>query len=322
MRALESTEDHPPAAFPFEPRYVTVQNHRLHYVEVGQGDPVLFVHGSPTSSYAYRNVLAPVAAATGRRCIAMDLLGFGRSDKPQLDHTCALHAGIIAGLLDKLNLNRVALVAEDWGGFLAGHVMAQQPHLFETAVFMETFLWPMTYEDDYDPAFVAPFKVMRSPVGGFFSKRLNLMINKLIPEHCPISPESLQHYRSSLPTYASRKALGDFPGMLPTNGKPAASHAFALELQRGLENVGFPVMWLKADPGVMVSMNNPCGLRRLEELRQRLPQLEVRDFGPGYHFLTEEKPQRVAQMVSQWLNQLRDGPPLRNRMLPATEISA
>lgn len=183
--------------------------------------------------------------------------------------------------------------------------MTRRPERFETAVFMETFLWPMTYADDYDPRFVRPFKLMRSPVGGLFSKGLNLMINKLIPEHCPISKESLDHYRASLPTYRSRKALGDFPRLLPTDGQPAESHAFARELQEGLARVRFPVLWIKADPGVIVSVVNPIGLGRLDELRQRLPQLAVRDFGPGFHFLTEEDPGRVAEMVSTWLNELR-----------------
>lgn len=297
----------PPAEFLFEPNYVEVSGHRIHFVTEGQGDPVLFLHGNPTSSYAYRNVIGPVAHATGRRCIAMDLLGFGKSEKPHIDYSCRLHADIIHGFIKALDLHRIALVAEDWGGFLGGHVMTHRPERFETAIFMETFLWPMTYEDDYDPRFVRPFKLMRSPIGGLFSKGMNLMINKLIPEHCPISKESLDYYRNSLPTYRSRKALGDFPRLLPTNGRPAASHEFALELQGGLARVGFPVLWIKADPGVVVSMVNPCGMDRLDELRKRLPQLEVRDFGPGFHFLTEENPDKVATMVSTWLRELATG---------------
>jgi haloalkane dehalogenase len=295
---------------------VDVLGHRIHYVEDGDGDPVLFVHGNPTSSYAYRNVIGPVAKATGRRCIAMDLLGFGRSDKPHLDYSCRLHADVISGLVEALDLDRVALVAEDWGGFLGTYVMATDPGRFETAVLMETWLWPMTYADDYDPSFVRPFKLMRSPIGGLFSKGMNVMVNKLIPEHCPISSDSLDHYRQALPTYRSRKALGDFPRLLPTDGQPPESHEFALELQDGLSRITFPVLWIKADPGVVVSHANPCGYRRLDELRTRLPQLEVRDFGPGYHFLAEEDPTRVADMVSSWLNEIRATD------APASEITA
>ncbi len=296
----------PPSDFPFEARFVTVGGHRIHYVEEGEGDPVLFLHGNPTSSYVFRNVLGRVAKDTGRRTIAMDLLGFGKSDKPNLGYSCRIHADIIAGFIDALHLERMALVGEDWGGFLGAYVMTASPERFQTAAFMETWLWPMTYEDDFEKKFVFPFKLMRSPIGGLFSKGMNMMINTLIPEHCPISKESLDYYRASLPNYRARKALGDFPGLLPVGGSPRASHEFAAELQAGLSDIRFPVLWLKADPGVVVSLRNACGMRRLDELAARLPGLVVRDFGPGYHFLSEEDPNRVAMMVSSWLNELRE----------------
>ena len=107
----------PPAAFPFESRYVQVAGHRIHYVEVGRGEPVLFFHGNPTSSYLWRNVIGPVAEATSSRVIAFDLLGFGKSDKPTtVKHSLALHAGIVRGFISELGLRNLALVADDWGG--------------------------------------------------------------------------------------------------------------------------------------------------------------------------------------------------------------
>ncbi|MCI0694135.1 hypothetical protein L0337_19270 [candidate division KSB1 bacterium] len=93
--------------------------------------------------------------------------------------------------------------------------------------------------------------------------------------------------------------------MLPADGKPKASHDFALELQAGLSRINFPTLWITADPGVVVSMVNPIGMKRLEDLQRRLPRLEVREFGEGYHFLTEENPAKVAQMASEWINELR-----------------
>ena len=151
---------------------------------------------------------------------------------------------------------------------------------------------------------VRPFKLMRSPVGGIFSKGMNIMINKLIPEHCPITEESLQYYRDCVPNWKARKAIGDFPKMIPTDGKPAASHQFALDLQAGLKNIQFPVTWLQPTPGVVASLENPIGLGRLETLKKQLPQLDIQDFGPGYHFLSEENPARVTEMVAATINAL------------------
>ncbi len=292
------------STFDFESHFTAVQGHQIHYVEIGEGDPIFFVHGNPTSSYVYRNVLRPIAELTDRRCIAIDLLGFGKSDKPQLQHTCALHADVIRGFIENLQLRNIILVAEDWGGFLGGYVMTQHPEWFQSAILMETFLWPMTYADDFDPEMVKPFKLMRSPIGGLFSKGMNLMINKMIPEHCPISEESLQYYRDSVPTYKDRKAIGDFPKMLPNDGKPTASHDFAIELQNGLNRINFPMLWIKADPGVIVSHKNPIGMKRLENLRRSIPTMQVRDFGPGYHFLTEENPHKAIEMIADWVKEL------------------
>ena len=288
--------------FDFPSRFTQVSGYDIHYVEVGEGDPMLFVHGNPTSSYTFRNVLKPIAEKTGRRCIALDLLGFGKSDKPNMEYSCELHAGIIEGFIEKLGLQNTILVAEDWGGFLAGYVMTQQPERFQSAIFMETFLWPMTWKEDADPSLIMMFKMMRSPVGALFTQGLNVMVNKLIPEHCPISEESLQYYRDSLPTFKKRKAMGDFPKLIPMDEKPKASFDFALELQAGLQKLTMPILWIKADPGVIVSMVNPIGMGRLEELDEQLPDLTIQDFGPGYHFLSEENPDRVIEMTTAWVN--------------------
>jgi haloalkane dehalogenase len=96
-----------------ESKFVQVRGHRIHYVEQGAGDPILFVHGNPTSSYLWRNVLPAVASSTGRRGIALDLLGFGKSDKPaKLRYSLELHSGIIEEFIVRLGLENIVLVAD------------------------------------------------------------------------------------------------------------------------------------------------------------------------------------------------------------------
>src|SRR5215208_2372230 len=97
--------------YPFSDRYLDIAGHRIYCVETGVGDPVLFLHGNPTSSYVWRDVMPAVAAATGRRCVAIDLLGLGRSDKPDgVKYTLALHRDIVAGAVDALGLEKIVLV--------------------------------------------------------------------------------------------------------------------------------------------------------------------------------------------------------------------
>src|SRR5688500_13925507 len=105
-----------PLQWPITGHDVTVAGYKIHYIEAGRGEPIVFIHGNPTSSYVWRNVLSEVARLTGKRCIAIDLLGFGGSDKPKVRYTGGLHAAIVAGFIKSLQLQNVILVAEDWGG--------------------------------------------------------------------------------------------------------------------------------------------------------------------------------------------------------------
>lgn len=298
----------PPSAFPFESKYADVKGHKIHYVETGSGAPVLFCHGNPTSSYLWRNVIGPVAEATSRRVLAFDLLGFGKSDKPSdIEYTLTLHADMIEGFIDNLKLKKPILVGDDWGGALATHYATRHRDNVQGLALMETFLWPMTWEDDFDPKFRTPFKLMRSPFGYLFTQVFNIMTKKLIPEHCPISQDALNYYIQSCPTVASRKALGSFPKLLPVEGKPQASYDFFMEMQAGLKSFKAPVLWLKATPGVVPSDDYAPQAKRLDEVKKLIPQMEIQPFGPGHHFLAEERPERVAELLSGWINSLRKG---------------
>jgi len=285
------------SSYPFRSRFIEIGGHRIHYVEEGVGAPVLFIHGNPTSSYLWRHVI-PTVAAAGRRCVAIDLLGFGRSDKPDdVRYTLALHADIIGVFIRSLDLHNVVLVADDWGGPLGMYNVVANAGRFEAAVLIETFLWTFTYKDDFEPKFRMPFRMMRGPLGFFFVQVMNMMTKKLIPEHCPITEEGMQHYLDSASTIRSRRAMRAFVGLNPINGKPEASVRFIEAIRRKLPHLRVPVTWLKATPGVVPSDDYPPSLRQLEKLKATMPNLTVRDFGPGHHFLAEENPARVAQLI-------------------------
>jgi haloalkane dehalogenase len=282
--------------------FISVAGHRIHYVDYGSGDPVLFIHGNPTSSYLWRNVLPSVAERAGRRGVALDLLGFGKSDKPsRIRYSLKLHAAIIAGFIEQLGLRNIVLVADDWGGPLGTSVAVQRPAAFEGIALMETFLWALSWKDDFSPPFRLPFRLMRTPVGFVMIQMMNYMTKKLIPQNCPISKESLDSYVGSFPTIASRKAMREFPKLLPVEGKPRESAAFFAELEAGLPGLTCPVLWIKATPGIVPTDDHPPSLRRLERLREIIPRFTIQDFGPGHHFLAEENPGKLSDMLVAWL---------------------
>ena len=139
--------------FPFEPRYTQAGDVKLHYVDEGPRDapPLLFVHGNPTWSYLWRRPVAELSAQ-GRRCVALDHMGFGRSDKPPLlaRYTLSAHIENALALIDELDLREVVLVAHDWGGPIGLGAMLERREQLAGLVLMNTWAWEL-------PSFVPPF---------------------------------------------------------------------------------------------------------------------------------------------------------------------
>ena len=107
------------AELPYESRFIDVAGSKIHYVEAGHGDPILFLHGNPTSCYLWRNVMPHLTPTA--RCLAMDLVGMGRSAKPDLEYRFVDHARYVDGFIDALGLEGVTLVIHDWGSALGFH---------------------------------------------------------------------------------------------------------------------------------------------------------------------------------------------------------
>ena len=290
------------ATYPFSSKYIEVLGHKIHYVEYGEGDPVLYIHGNPTSSYLWRHILPHVADQTGRRGIAIDLLGFGKSDKPDdVPYTLDLHGKIISGFVDALGLKNITLVADDWGGPLGMHDLVHRSHLYESAVMMETFLWTFTFEEDFEPKFRIPFRIMRGPMGYVAVQVFNMMVKKFIPDNCPINEEGHQFYLDAMPTIKSRRAAREFVLLNPLHGKPEASVRFIDEIRAMLPSLKLPITWLKATPGVIPSDDYPPSKVKWLQVIDMLPNVTVKDFGHGHHFLAEENPARVVDLIVQSL---------------------
>ncbi len=291
----------PPAAFPFESRYVELGGHRIHYIDEGRGAPVLFVHGNPAWSYLWRNVLPKVASDTARRGIALDLLGFGRSDKLASGrYTLDLHAAVLESFIQKLGLQDIVLVLHDWGGPLGMWYATHHARNVKGIVLMETFLWDASWKDF--GRFKPVFKLMRSPLGYVMLQAMNLFVDRILPgsvvkkEH--MTDEVMAMYREPFPTAASRRAIRAFPQLIPIDGRPEASRQFIDEIDRDLHLLECPVLWIKASPGAIVTADNEY---RLVTLGMRMPGLQVMGFGPGLHYLQEDDPEKLATMIAGWI---------------------
>lgn len=272
----------------------------IHYVEAGEGRPILFLHGNPTSSYLWRNIL-PTAACHGR-AIAIDLMGHGLSDKPDVAYTFAEHAAVVRGVIDALALRDLVLVLHDWGGPLGFHYALEAPGNVRGIAAMETFPWRLWWKD-FPLPFRLAFRAFRTPALGFLLLQvLNLFVERVLPATAAtpgaISPQVLAKYRAFYPTVASRKSIRRWPAMLPLD-RSEPTYAVLEAMERRLPTLGLPLLWLCATPGAITT---PARLRWLKE---NVPGVDIRDVGRGGHFIQEEVPEAIARELDAWLPTLR-----------------
>lgn len=169
----------PQAEFPFESRYVDVLDSRMHYIDEGRGPVMLFLHGNPTSSYLWRNVIPHLAQ--NARCIAPDLIGMGRSGKPDIAYSFFDHARYLDAFIDALGLDRFTLVVHDWGSALGFHHARRHPKRVRALAFMEALIEPQKWSGIVEP-FRTGLRFIRMPViGWLLIIALNGFIKIILP---------------------------------------------------------------------------------------------------------------------------------------------
>ena len=291
------TQTKPSAKFLFESKFIKIDGYKIHYVEKGEGEPILFIHGNPTSSYLWRNILPTVANVTGKRGIALDLLGFGKSDKPDIEYTLKLHNHIVEKFIEELGLDSLTLVLHDWGGPLGMHYAVHHPKKIKAIALMETFMWDMRWQA-FPVLLRVIFWLLRSPAGFFLIQVMNIFINQFIPAGVvnkdKLTDEVMRNYREPFPTIKSRRAIRVFPKLLPINGKPRASAEVMKEIETGLSSFTCPMLWILNEQGSLTEKDIPW-------LREKIPQITTKNFGQGKHFMQEDNPEKLSQILSDWI---------------------
>ncbi len=283
------------AAFPFASRYINVEGARIHYIEQGSGDPILFLHGNPTWSYLWRNII-PLVAPRGR-CIAMDLIGFGKSDKPDIDYGYADHMRYVEGFIHALGLQNVTLVLHDWGGaFGFDYALRHQDNVTGIA-FMEALAFTFRWEN------LDTFKAFRTPEVGW--KKIceeNVFLEQLLPGLIlrKLSAEEHDAYRLPFPTVSSRKPIWRMPNLLPYGDKPDDAYQAVKTIEEGLSVLRMPTLLLWAHPGTVIT-----SMERVQWFRERLRNLTVVEVGPGLHYIQEDQPDAIGNTIVQWLEETR-----------------
>ncbi len=283
--------------FPFEPRFVTVGDIRLHYVDEGPRDaaPILMLHGNPTWSYMYRE---PIARLTerGHRCVAFDHMGFGRSDKPAdpRRYRLATHVENAAGLLDQLDLRDVTLLLHDWGGPIGLGATLDRAERVRAVVVMNTWAWEL-------PSFLPPFlrQFRTEGLGELLALGGNLFVES-IPGGMvrrDTDPQMMDAYRAPFPDYWSRIGTLAFPRDVPLTERDPSAAAIA-RIQKGLSQLQQPLLLVW---GMRDRVFQPVFIDQWRELVPGAQLVKVEDAG---HYLVEDRPDAVADAVDEFVKTL------------------
>lgn len=287
--------------YPFESRYMAVHGRRLHYIDHGTGDPVVFLHGNPTWSYTFRNIIP--YARRSHRCIAVDLIGMGRSDKPDIGYTFPEHVDYLTEFIGKLGLDNIVLVGHDWGAAIGLHYAMNHPEKVRAAAMIEPqALYPNNDWSDFSPAEARPlFQTLRDPEKGWPFMRDNSvfiegMTTTIISR--PITAEEHEQYREPFRNPEERKPMWVFPNQIPIEGRP----------NEVVEAVKARNAWFTASPmpKLLFYATPGCSVRepQLAWCRTHLQNLTLFDIGKGFHYLTEENPHAIGQELQRWLRQM------------------
>lgn len=275
--------------FPFESKWTTIDGHSIHYIDEGTGDTILFVHGTPEWSFGFRDLVRGLRSDF--RCIAIDHLGMGLSDKPaDSNYSVEAHSTRLTKFIQQLNLTNITIVANDFGGGISmGYALSHHNNISAIVLF-NTWMWSVKN----DPHFSGPAKVLESWFGKFMYKRLNAPVNMVMPQAYgdkkKLTKEVHSHYKKAWPDASSRVALYAFALQLMAASDWWQAQWDKLPL---IENKPILIFWGMKDKFVPPT--------NLAKWKQRLPNARVIEYPDAGHFVQEEKSEAMISEIKKLL---------------------
>jgi len=285
------------AVFPFESKFVDIKGSQMHYVDEGDTNSkytFLLIHGNPTSSYLWRNIIPYLSPLT--RTIAIDLIGMGKSGKPDIGYTFKDHIEYVNEFISKLELKNIILVIQDWGSGIGFNYANNHRENVAGIVFFEAIVRAITWKDaNLIERFL--FKRFRHPKKGqkMIGKN-NFFVKRFLPMMAgrKLSKEEMEHYKAPYPDEASRKPLVVWPSQIAINGTPAFSQKIKDSYASYLPESEVPKLFFHARPGMIIKK------KEAKEIETTWKNLETIDLGKGKHYLQEQYPHELGEGIANW----------------------
>ncbi len=284
-----------------EKKTIEVLGKRMAYVEMGEGDPIIFQHGNPTSSYLWRNIM-PHVKNLGR-CIAIDLIGMGDSEKLENSgpdrYTLKEHQQYLYAAFEALGVKQnVIFVIHDWGSALGFAWAQQNPESVKGICYMEAILMPMTWEQ-WPAAATRVFQGFRSDAGEQMVLENNIFVEKVLPGSVlrGLTEKEMSVYRRPFENPGEdRRPTLTWPRQIPLEGQPEDVVSLVKGYGDWLKESSVPKLFINAEPGAILTgdMREFCRTWR--------NQTEVTV--AGKHFIQEDSPDEIGQAIADWLTEL------------------
>lgn len=273
--------------FPYESRFIEIDDHVVHYVDEGEGPLLLMLHGNPTWSFLYRRVIDLLRDRF--RCIALDYPGFGLSVAgPQYDFRPESHEAVLFRFIERLGLTDLSLVVQDWGGPIGLGVAGKEPRRVRSLVIGNTWAWPVAD----DPHFVRFSRLMGGSLGGFAIRRFNAFVNVLIPlgtRRRRLTRAEMGAYRKPLNTPERREATRIFPREI------VGSTNFLRRVEANLSRLRTkPVLLCWGTADIAFREREP------ERLEGIFPEASTVTLDGAGHYIQEDAPNEIAEAVRVW----------------------
>lgn len=274
-------------------KYLDVLGSRMHYIEAGSGDPILFLHGIPTSCYLWRNVI-PHLANLGH-CIAPDLIGLGKSDKPNIDYTIQDHIRYIEKFIETLGLKNITIVMHGWGSLIGFSYATNHENNCKGLVFYESFLRAMNGDD-----ISLPYQEQLQALQGLDSAGSVegvSYIDKIIPLSVlgELSDAQMDAYREPFLLSGAEKPIKQFIRELPKGDGHSSVDQLIKTYTDKLTRSSLPKLMLYSVPGFITTIATAMWAK------ENLPHLELIDIGEELHLAQESYPELMGKTISVWL---------------------
>ena len=286
--------------FKYSKSFMTINGKNLAYVDSGEGDPIVFLHGNPTSSYLWRNVM-PHLEGMGR-LIAPDLIGMGDSDK--LDnsgpgrYTFIEHTEYLYALLEELDLNSVTLVIHDWGSALGFNWAALNPDKIKSIVYMEAITGPIESWDDWPEQARNIFQLFRSDAGEELILEKNFFVERVfagdVGMHRALEKQELDAYIKPFEKEGeSRRPTLTCPRQIPIEGEPTEVVEIVKNYAKFMSETQLPKLFINADPGSIL-------IGKQREVARKWPNQKEVTVNGG-HFIQEVSPDEIGESIKDFL---------------------